>query len=185
MVVTSCISVQNLWKYGFAKFSENLYAPCTTKNNLLSFNVCTDTARRLHVVGILSYRLDNPEFDSKQLQETITFPEYPYRLWSPRSLLFEYYRRLSRQENADHVKSDHSSPAGGLRITAATSLLVLNTFTACTGTALPLPLSWWHKLPTVSRQRQRIFLWGPSSFWVVSGMFPTSSSGDRLTGSVT
>jgi len=29
MVVTSCISVQYLWKYGFAKSSDNLYAPCT------------------------------------------------------------------------------------------------------------------------------------------------------------
>jgi len=28
MVVTSCISVQYLWKYGFAKSSDNLYAPC-------------------------------------------------------------------------------------------------------------------------------------------------------------
>ena len=29
MVVTSRISVQYLWKYGFAKSSDNLYAPCT------------------------------------------------------------------------------------------------------------------------------------------------------------
>ena len=28
MVVTSCISVTYLWKYGFAKSSDNLYAPC-------------------------------------------------------------------------------------------------------------------------------------------------------------
>ena len=28
MVVTSCISVQYLWKYGFAQSSDNLYAPC-------------------------------------------------------------------------------------------------------------------------------------------------------------
>jgi hypothetical protein len=28
MVVTSCISFQYLWKYGFAKYSDNLYAPC-------------------------------------------------------------------------------------------------------------------------------------------------------------
>jgi len=28
MVVTSCVSVQNLWKYSFAKSSDNLYAPC-------------------------------------------------------------------------------------------------------------------------------------------------------------
>ena len=28
MVVTSLISVQYLWKYGFAKSSDNLYAPC-------------------------------------------------------------------------------------------------------------------------------------------------------------
>jgi len=28
VVVTSCISVQYLWKYGFAKSSNNLYAPC-------------------------------------------------------------------------------------------------------------------------------------------------------------
>ena len=30
MVVTSCVSVQYLWKYGFAKSSDNLYAPCIT-----------------------------------------------------------------------------------------------------------------------------------------------------------
>ena len=29
MVITSCISVQYLWKYGFAKSSDNLYAHCT------------------------------------------------------------------------------------------------------------------------------------------------------------
>ena len=29
MVVTPCIYVQYLWKYGFAKSSDNLYAPCT------------------------------------------------------------------------------------------------------------------------------------------------------------
>ena len=28
MIVTSCISVQYLWKYGFAKSSDNLYATC-------------------------------------------------------------------------------------------------------------------------------------------------------------
>ena len=32
MVVTSHISVQYLWKYGFAKSSDTLYAPCTFKN---------------------------------------------------------------------------------------------------------------------------------------------------------
>ena len=31
MVVTSCISVQYLWKYGFAKSSDNFYAPCSLK----------------------------------------------------------------------------------------------------------------------------------------------------------
>jgi len=36
MVVTSCISVQYLWKYGFAKSSDNLYAPCTSS----CFNHC-------------------------------------------------------------------------------------------------------------------------------------------------
>jgi len=30
MVVTSCVSVQYLWKYGFAKSSDNLYASCIT-----------------------------------------------------------------------------------------------------------------------------------------------------------
>ena len=33
MAVTSCISVQYLWKYGFAKSSNNLYAPCIDKNS--------------------------------------------------------------------------------------------------------------------------------------------------------
>ena len=32
MVVTSCISVQYLWKYGFAKSSDNLYPPCILSN---------------------------------------------------------------------------------------------------------------------------------------------------------
>jgi hypothetical protein len=31
MVVTWCISVQYLWKYGFAKSSDNLYAPYTLR----------------------------------------------------------------------------------------------------------------------------------------------------------
>jgi len=31
MVVTSCISVQYLWKYSFAKSSDNLYTPCILK----------------------------------------------------------------------------------------------------------------------------------------------------------
>jgi hypothetical protein len=30
MVVTSCISVRYLWKCGFAKYSDNLYAPCVS-----------------------------------------------------------------------------------------------------------------------------------------------------------
>ena len=34
MVVTSCISVQYLWKYGFAKSSDNLCAPCTDSGRL-------------------------------------------------------------------------------------------------------------------------------------------------------
>ena len=34
MVVTSCISVQYLWKYGFAKSPDNLYAPCIYKQNV-------------------------------------------------------------------------------------------------------------------------------------------------------
>jgi hypothetical protein len=32
MAVTSCISVQYVWKYGFAKYSHNLYAPCISGN---------------------------------------------------------------------------------------------------------------------------------------------------------
>jgi len=31
MVVTSCISVQYVWKYGFAKSSDNLYASCVIR----------------------------------------------------------------------------------------------------------------------------------------------------------
>jgi hypothetical protein len=34
MVVTSCISVHYLWKYGFAKPSDNLYTPCIWKRSL-------------------------------------------------------------------------------------------------------------------------------------------------------
>jgi hypothetical protein len=37
MVVTSCISVQYLCKYGFAKYSYNLYAPCIYGYNKLHF----------------------------------------------------------------------------------------------------------------------------------------------------
>ena len=33
MVVSACISVQYLRKYGFAKSSDNLYAPCTSSTN--------------------------------------------------------------------------------------------------------------------------------------------------------
>jgi hypothetical protein len=33
MVVTSCISVQYLWKYGFAKYSDYLYASCITHDD--------------------------------------------------------------------------------------------------------------------------------------------------------
>jgi len=29
--IRSCISVQHSWKYGFAKSSDNLYAPCIFK----------------------------------------------------------------------------------------------------------------------------------------------------------
>jgi len=36
MVVTSCISVQYLWKYGFAKSSDDLYAPCITRLKILN-----------------------------------------------------------------------------------------------------------------------------------------------------
>ena len=32
MVVTSCIYVHYLWKYGFAQSSDNLYAPCIFKD---------------------------------------------------------------------------------------------------------------------------------------------------------
>jgi hypothetical protein len=42
MVVTSCISVQDLWKCGFAKSSDNLYTPCIyllTDISLNSFHV--------------------------------------------------------------------------------------------------------------------------------------------------
>ena len=34
MVVTPCIYVQYLWKYGFAKSSDNLYASCTLRGAL-------------------------------------------------------------------------------------------------------------------------------------------------------
>jgi hypothetical protein len=33
MEVTSCISVQYLWKYGFAKYSDNLYTPCINESD--------------------------------------------------------------------------------------------------------------------------------------------------------
>jgi hypothetical protein len=82
--------------------------------------------------------------------------------------MFHHYRRLSCHENVEHVKSDHSSPTSGLRINATTPLLALNAFMTCTGTALRLPLSWWHQLPSVFRQRQTIFLRGPLPFCAVT-----------------
>jgi len=39
MVVTSCISVQYLWKYGFAKSSDNLYATCRIRGGNWKGNV--------------------------------------------------------------------------------------------------------------------------------------------------
>ena len=35
MAVTSCIYVQNLWKYGLAKSSDNLYTPCIIRWRLI------------------------------------------------------------------------------------------------------------------------------------------------------
>ena len=40
MVVTSCISVQYLWKYCFAKPTDNLYAPCILTNfSFMNFRI--------------------------------------------------------------------------------------------------------------------------------------------------
>jgi hypothetical protein len=40
MVVTSCNSVQYLWKYGFAKYSDNLYASCIFHGTGNSAQLC-------------------------------------------------------------------------------------------------------------------------------------------------
>jgi len=40
MVVTSCIPVKYLWKYGFAKSSNNLYSPCTIKERETYYENC-------------------------------------------------------------------------------------------------------------------------------------------------
>ena len=46
MVVTSCIYVQYLWKYGFAKSFYNLYAPCMICIlHFLHFSTCTNPSR--------------------------------------------------------------------------------------------------------------------------------------------
>ena len=47
MVVTSCISVQYLWKYGFAKSSDNLYATCSinSKRQFLDYATATFSKR--------------------------------------------------------------------------------------------------------------------------------------------
>ena len=46
-VVTSCISVQYLRKYGFAKSSDNLYAPCICREcNMAKLNTVTATLKK-------------------------------------------------------------------------------------------------------------------------------------------
>ena len=48
--IRSCISVQYLWKYGFAKSSDNLYAPCILLNQE-NVGVCKNLSRRTNMVG--------------------------------------------------------------------------------------------------------------------------------------
>ena len=40
MVVTLCISVQYLWQYGFAKYSDHLYAPCIYTARFIMRQAC-------------------------------------------------------------------------------------------------------------------------------------------------
>ena len=54
MVVTSCIYVQYLWKYGFAQFFDNLYAPCTC----LTYRLFQDLCRHSSVLCVISWRTD-------------------------------------------------------------------------------------------------------------------------------
>ena len=50
MVVTSCISVQYLWKYGFVKSSDNVYAPRILENTRVY--VKTDNLHRVFPFSI-------------------------------------------------------------------------------------------------------------------------------------
>ena len=65
MVVISCISVQYLWKYGFAKSSNNLYAPCT-----LAFSISMACSTLILVSSTLCNRVGQGSyvrFESRKL----------------------------------------------------------------------------------------------------------------------
>jgi len=78
MVVTSCISVQYLWKYGFKKSSDNLYAPCTLvsmcpisfrltdSNYARSSLIRTPTLFRLHFTTLLTFAYEAAIFRNRQ-----------------------------------------------------------------------------------------------------------------------
>ena len=62
IVVTSCIYVQYLWKYGFAKSSDNLYTPCiiglsasyvTRKSVVKSSHICTALSHLISVLNVI------------------------------------------------------------------------------------------------------------------------------------
>jgi hypothetical protein len=56
MVVTSCISVQYLWKYGFAKYSDNLYAPCIIFTSIMNrFNEIAQLIEHYMIYAHLLY----------------------------------------------------------------------------------------------------------------------------------
>ena len=101
MVVTSCISVQYLWRYGFAKSPDNLYTPCILKPTLPSPRLWATSSN----CGII------PSFGNR-LQ---SYPKCPDCLWNPPSLLFKLYQLipafLSPGVNRLRYEDDRSPPA--------------------------------------------------------------------------
>ena len=71
IVVTSCISVQYLWKYGFAKSSDNLYAPCI----ILRITVLAGKQKLFQMVNTVSIFME-PHTTCQCSQHTATDPYY-------------------------------------------------------------------------------------------------------------
>jgi len=61
MVVTSCVSVQYLWKYGFSKSSDNLYAPCILWRNWTNLYYLEEGSR-VFLLNICTFLSDHVFF---------------------------------------------------------------------------------------------------------------------------